>query len=98
MSENNKIAALIIIIIPVLFGATTLFVVQSDKIKKTDDALNIIMSAPSKALENAVAGVMGFLGGGGLVMVNEKKKREEIEKENQTLKDENSQLRELNNL
>ncbi len=98
MSENNKIAALIIIIIPVLFGVTTLFVVQSDKVKKTDDALSIIMSAPSKALENAVAGVMGFLGGGGLVMVNEKKKREEVEKENQTLKEENAQLRELEGL
>jgi uncharacterized membrane protein YhiD involved in acid resistance len=98
MSENNKIAALIIIVIPVLFGATTLFVVQSDKVKKPDDALSIIMSAPSKALENAVAGIMGFLGGGGLVMVNEKKKREELEKQNEDLEAELTQLRELNGL
>ena len=98
MSENYKVATLIILVIPILFGATTLFVVQSDEIKKTDDALNIIMSAPSKALENAVAGVMGFLGGGGLVMVNEKKKREELEKENARLTEENKQLQELQNL
>jgi hypothetical protein len=98
MSENYRVATIIIIVIPVLFGVTTLFVVESDKIQKNEDALNIIMSAPSKALENAVAGVMGFLGGGGLVMVNEKKKREEIEKENEQLKNENNQLRELNDL
>lgn len=98
MSESYRVATIIIIIVPILFGATTLFVVQSDKVKKTDDALNIIMSAPSKALENAVAGVMGFLGGGGLVMANEKKKREKLEKENQKLQEENKQLQELQNL
>lgn len=98
MSESYRVATIIIVIIPVLFGATTLFVIQSDKVKKTDDALNVIMSAPSKALENAVTGVMGFLGGGGLVMVNEKKKREKLEKENAKLTEENAQLRDLNNL
>jgi uncharacterized membrane protein len=98
MSESYKVATIIVVIIPVLFGLTTIFVVESDKVTKSEDALSIIMSAPSKALENAVAGVMGFLGGGGLVMANEKKKREQIEKKNETLKEENAQLRELNDL
>lgn len=98
MSESYKVATIIVVIVPVLYGLTTLFVVESDKVQKSEDALSVIMSAPSKALENAVAGVMGFLGGGGLVMANEKKKRLEIEKENEQLRNENSQLRDLNEM
>lgn len=98
MSESYKVATIIMLVIPTLFGLTTFFAVRSDRLDKPQDAFNVVMSAPSKALENTVSGILGFLGGSALQVVSEKKKREELEKENASLKEENSQLRELERL
>lgn len=98
MSESYKVATIILLVIPTLFGLTTLFAVRSDKLAKPQDAFNVVMSAPSKALENTVSGVLGFLGGGSYVASKMKQKMEEVEQENKSLKEENGQLRELERL
>ena len=102
MGENYKVAMTVVLSTMLIFGGTTLLLVQSDKIEKDKDALNVIIAAPSEVLKLTITGIFGFISGS-VTQANKKndeveKRLDDLEKRNQELEKENNQLREINNI
>ena len=98
MGENYRVASIVIGCVTGIFVVTTVLLVQSDKVPKTDESINVIMSAPSEALKLSITGVFGFISGGAVQMMKKKEEEEKLKQRNDELEKENSQLRELTKL
>lgn len=90
--NSNHLAGILILSVSAISIITTVIVVNSDSIKKETDALEMLITAPNRNMEQLVAGILGFIGGAAL----EAKRNSDIENERiAALEEENRQLREF---